>query len=73
MLEDLRESEWSPVFVGSLPRITHSGMEAASVYEINLPERQPVADDRIYGEIARRDPEVEKEVAAMLKACGFKK
>ena len=73
VLEDLRGSEWSPAFVSTLPRITHKGMEAASVYEINLPERQPVADDRIHGEIAVRDPKMEADILAMLKACGFQK
>jgi hypothetical protein len=47
------------------------GMQPANVYEIDLPlERQPIADDRIHGEIGTRDKSA--EVVAMLKAIGRK-
>jgi hypothetical protein len=74
VLEKLAGWDWLPSPCGTLPRITHKGMEAASLYEIDLPlEREPVVDDRIHGEIAKRDPKMEAEFLAMLKACGIKK
>jgi hypothetical protein len=74
VLEKLAGWDWSPSLCGTFPRICLDGMKPANVYEIDLPpERQPVADDRIPGEIAKRDPELEKAIADMLKACGFQK
>jgi hypothetical protein len=74
VLEKLSSWDWSPAFCGTFPRICFDGMKPANVYEIDLPpERQPVADDRIHGQIAKRDPQLEAEFLAMLKACGFGK
>ena len=71
VLEILSSWDWFPSLCGSQPRITINGMEPATLYELNLePERQPIVDDRI---IAKRDPKVEADILAMLKACGFQK
>ena len=62
---------WSPALCEMVPRITHDGMQPANVYEIDLPlERQPIADDRFYGEIGTREKST--EVVAMLKTIGRK-
>jgi hypothetical protein len=53
LLRSLAQWNWTPVFVSSLPRVNFDGMKPASLYELDLPrERQPVVDDRIYGEMA---------------------
>jgi hypothetical protein len=64
ILEKLASWDWSPVFVGTLPRVHFDGMKPASLYEIDLPrERQAISQDtRIYGEIAEKkktDAEIE--------------
>ena len=69
----LRSWDWNPTPSGVLQRVTHSGLEAASLFQIDLPpERQPVAtDDRSIA----RDAEAEKrhaEVIAMLKHLGLR-
>ena len=70
VVEILSSWNWSPLLLKMYPRITFDGMQQASVYEIDLPpERQPIADDRIHGEIGREKPSA--EVVAMLKAIGF--
>jgi hypothetical protein len=73
LLELLRSWEWQPAFCGSLPRVTFTGMQAACVYEIDLPrERQPIVDDRtIRGEIADREEE-SAELAGWRKYLGLK-
>jgi hypothetical protein len=57
-----RASTEKEVECGAQPRITINGMEPATLYELNLEvERQPAADDRIHGEIAKRNPEMEAD------------
>jgi hypothetical protein len=61
-------------FLRHFPAYLFRRYEAGQRNEIDLPpERQPVADDRIHGQIAKRDPQLEAEFLAMLKACGFGK
>src|SRR5947208_16868722 len=76
ILEKLGSWNWSPVFVGTHPRICPDGWKLTSVYQIELPpERQPIVDDRqpIMGELAteakRKTPE---EVLQMRKYQGWK-
>jgi hypothetical protein len=74
VIAKLRAWDWNPTPCGVLPRITHSGLEQASVFQLDLPpERQPIptVDRAII-----RDAKAEKradEVIAMLKACGWRK
>jgi hypothetical protein len=73
VLADLRDSEWSPALVGSLPRICIDGMKAASLYQIDLPsERQPIPNDRqtIQGERASRE-KTSIEIEALRKYLGM--
>jgi hypothetical protein len=70
IIEKLSSWDWSPIFVSVLPRICPNGMVSASLYEIDLPKpRQPVFDDRIYGEIGRKEDNslARRECEAILK------
>jgi len=74
VISKLASWDWSPVPVSFLPRITPQGMQAATLYEINLPADTPaVADDRgmIAGEIAERK-KTSVEVEALRKYLGWK-
>jgi hypothetical protein len=54
---------------GEVPRVTFTGMEPASIYEIKIPrERQPVVDDRAI----RHDEIVSAEVKAFRKLHGLR-
>src|SRR5262249_35665477 len=71
VIERLSSWDWSPAFVGILPRITPRGMEAATLYEINLPPDTPVVIDRmIRGEVAERK-KTSVEVEALRKYLGW--
>jgi hypothetical protein len=74
VLEKLSQWGWGPTLCGNLPRITSRGMEAATIYEIDLPrERQPVVDDRIiHGEIAEQK-KTAVELEGMRKYLGWTK
>jgi hypothetical protein len=74
VLEKLSQWGWGPTLCSNLPRITSRGMEAATIYEIDLPrERQPVVDDRsIKGEIAEQKKS-EVELEALRKYLGITK
>jgi hypothetical protein len=73
VLEKLSQWGWGPTLCSNLPRITSRGMEAATIYEIDLPrERQPVVDDRIHGEIAEQK-KTSVEVEAMRRYLGLDK
>src|SRR5262245_33291564 len=70
VLERLSSWNWHPIYCNNLPRICPDGMKAAWVYEIDLPpERQPVFDDRISGEIGRT--KTTPEVQAFLDHIGW--
>jgi hypothetical protein len=77
VLQLLSDWEWQPVFCGPLPRVTFRGMDAASLYDIDLPrERQSVVNDRVIpGEVStpgerRKTPE---EVLHMRRYLGWTK
>ena len=70
-IELLRGWEWKPEFCSILPRITHKGLEAACLYEIDFSrERQPVMDRTIRGEIGGKEKSGEAE--AIMRHLGFK-
>lgn len=73
VISKLASWDWSPVPVSALPRITPRGMQAAMLYEINLPPDTPaVVDDRaIHGELAERK-KTSVEVEALRKYLGWK-
>src|SRR5262249_5849279 len=67
VLQTLKDWGWNPVCLSVLPRIHSTGLIAACLYEIDLPrERQPIHDDRIHGEVGKR--ERSRETEAMLEA-----
>jgi hypothetical protein len=76
VIEKLSSWDWSPTLVGFHPRITSRGMEAATLYEINLPADTPAvpAYDRkiIPGELAERQ-KMSVEVEALRKYLGWDK
>jgi len=75
VISKLASWDWAPVPVSVLPRITPQGMQAATLYEIDLPrERQPVVDDRrmIPGELATERQKTASETEQMLKYLGWK-
>src|SRR5262245_36382574 len=64
---------WNPVCISVLPRVHSTGLIAACLYEIDLPrERQPIHDDRIYGELAKPE-KTDHERMAVLKYLGLRK
>src|SRR5262245_18973831 len=70
IVEKLMSWNWFPIWCNYLPRICPDGMKGASTYEIDLPpERQPIVDDRISGEIGRT--KTTPEVQAMLDHIGW--
>ena len=73
LIEKLSSWGWSPWPVSALPRITPRGMQAATLYEINLPADTPaVVDDRmIRGELAERK-NTSAEVEAVRRYLGWK-
>ena len=73
VIEKLSNWDWSPAFVDILPRITPQGMQAATLYEINLPPDTPVVVDRIIrGELAERK-KTSAEVEAVRRYLGWSK
>ena len=55
IVEAIKEWGWTPTYGGPHPRFTFTSLETASIYRIEIPhERQPVATDRITGELAER-------------------
>jgi hypothetical protein len=46
VLQTLKDWGWEPTFVSPLPRITFTGMQSAACYEIDIPQRQVIVDDR---------------------------
>ena len=74
ILERLASWDWSLTWCGSVPRITHKGLEQASLYEISIPaDGPPVADDRkmVPGELAERK-KTQAEVEAVRRYLGWK-
>jgi|SRR5262245_35203656 len=66
VVQMLKDWGWDPVFLSVLPRICTTGLIAAGLWEIDIPKpRQDVVDDRIHGEIAKRE-ERSHEVAAIV-------
>src|SRR5689334_4689744 len=78
ILEKLSQWGWGPTLVGNAPRITSQGMQAATLYELDLPrDRVPIADDRvmpagIISDENRRREKTPLEVEAMRKYLGWK-
>ena len=67
VIQILKDWGWEPQFVSILPRVCHTGLQAACLYEIDLPrERQPIVDDRIQGEIV--DPAKKAAQKASIEA-----
>jgi hypothetical protein len=77
VLQLLSDWEWQPVFCGPLPRVTFRGMDAAGIYEIDLPrERTPIQDDRTIRPAELASDKREKtplEVVQMRKYLGWTK
>jgi hypothetical protein len=62
ILEKLSQWGWGPTLVGNAPRITSQGMQAATLYELDLPrDRQLVADDRMI----QREPAIKTEKSSL--------
>ena len=70
----LKDWGYEPVCISVLPRVCSTGLIAACLYEIDLPQpRQDIIDDRkIYGEIAKPDKS-DYERQSILKYLGLKK
>jgi hypothetical protein len=68
---------WIPEFCGPLPRVTYTGLLAASLYDIDLPrERTPIQDDRTIRPAELASEKREKtplEVVQMRKYLGWAK
>ena len=74
VLEKLSQWGWGCTLCSNLPRITSRGMEAATIYEIDLPrERQPVVDDRIHGDEVAEQKKSAVELEALRKYLGITK
>jgi hypothetical protein len=62
ILEKLSQWGWGPTLVGNAPRITSQGMQAATLYELDLSrDRQLVADDRMI----QREPAIKTEKSSL--------
>jgi len=73
VVQSIRDLGFEPVLCGALPRIHPTGVRAACAYEISLPQaRQPVVDDRIQGELAKKEP-MSEEMKGFLKYFGLLK
>jgi hypothetical protein len=76
ILEKLSQWGWGPSLVGNAPRVTSQGMQAATLYELDLPrDRQPIPDDRVKGTVSdeyNRREKTPAEVEAMRKYLGWK-
>jgi hypothetical protein len=78
ILQKLSEWGWGTcTLAGSTPRITNRGMEAATVYQLDLPrDRQLVADDRVkavgVSDDSNRREKTPAEVEAIRKYLGWK-
>jgi hypothetical protein len=74
VLQQLADAGYEPVFLGMTPQIctaTYS-MGLVNDFELNLPaERQPIADNRITGEIASGKPKTDP--TGILKYLGWDK
>ena len=74
VLEKLSQWGWGPTLYSNLPRITSRGMEAATIYEIDLPrERTPVVDDRLHVDEIAEQKKTSVEVEAMRRYLGLDK
>jgi hypothetical protein len=74
VLEKLSQWGWGPTLCSNLPRITSRGMEAATIYEIDLPrERTPVVDDRLHVDEIAEQKKTSVEVEAMRRYLGLDK
>src|SRR5215467_6447831 len=74
VIQLLKDWGYDPVCISVLPRVCSTGLMAACLYEIDLPQpRQDIIDDRkIYGEIAKPDKS-DYERQSILKYLGLKK
>jgi hypothetical protein len=71
VLEKLSSWDWSPALISSGPRFTSSGAIPSYTYEVYIePDRQPIVDTRIHGEIAT-PKKSDAEVQAVLKYLGW--
>jgi len=69
ILQLLRDWGWDPVCISVLPRVCNTGLIAACLYEIDLPQpRQDIVDDRAIpkDDVGRRARDAETK--AMLEA-----
>ena len=74
VLEKLSQWGWGPTLCSNFPRITSRGMEAATIYEIDLPrERTPVVDDRLHVDEIAEQKKTSVEVEAMRRYLGLDK
>src|SRR5262245_3532957 len=74
ILQKLSSWNWHAIYCNNLPRVGPAGMIAASTYEIEIPKRQEVYDDRIIRdrEIATgEDKKTTAAVQAMLEHIGW--
>jgi len=68
MLQLLKDWGWDPVCISVLPRVCSTGLIAACLYEVDLPQpRQEIIDDRAIpkDDVGRRAKDSERE--AMLQ------
>jgi hypothetical protein len=71
--ETLESWGWALAYGGPHPRVSYFGMEPATVYHLEIPlERQPIADNRIRGELADPDKKTSAEMEGMRKYLGLK-
>jgi hypothetical protein len=75
ILQKLSEWGWGVTLAGNTPRITSRGMEAATLYQLDLPADRPaVVDDRqmIQSEFAERK-KTSAEIEAVKRYLGMTK
>src|SRR5262245_44327346 len=58
VMQILRDWGWDPIFVTIAPRVCHTGLQGACLYEIDIPQpRRNIIDDRTIpkDEIAKKE------------------
>jgi hypothetical protein len=74
VLQTLTDWGWEPAFVSLLPRVTFTGMQSAACYEIDIPQRQVIVDDRRIPDAERAsDKKMSDEVRAIIDEWRGKK
>jgi hypothetical protein len=71
-LQKLRDLGFDPMFCNSGLRFERNAAEPCNTYEIYIePERQPIQDDRIRGELASSAPKSDYETEQVMRYLGW--